>query len=375
MKFPSFKLEKFFEKWEFNTPFLLCASDNESLSMQELISLADDESLQLWENLHLGYTHVPGLPILRKEISNLYEGIDENGVGTFAGAEEAIYSIMNVLLQKGDHVIVPIPCYQSLATLPQKLGCTVSYLPIREEENGWHFAIEDLVSLLTPQTKLIVINFPHNPTSAHIDRLTLEKIIECAKSSNAYLLSDEVYRFSEHHPEQTLPPAASLYEKAISIGVMSKTFGLAGLRIGWLATQDDGLLKKCLDFKCYLSLCNSAPSELLALMALRAKDQIIERNLKIIRSHLERLDMFFDPHKGLFDWRRPNAGSTAFPKLLASVPINAFIEDLIAKEGVLLLPGSVYDFPGNYFRLGFGRKDLPEALARLERYIHNYLKE
>jgi aspartate/methionine/tyrosine aminotransferase len=148
MKFPSFKLEKFFEKWEFNTPYLLCASDNESLSVKELVALADEESLNLWENLQLGYTYVPGFPILRKEIARLYQGIDENGIGTFAGAEEAIYSIMNVLLQKGDHVIVPTPCYQSLFTLPQSLGCTVSPLPIREGKGGWYFDIEDLTTVL-----------------------------------------------------------------------------------------------------------------------------------------------------------------------------------------------------------------------------------
>ena len=374
MKFPSFKLEKFFEKWEFNTPYLLCASDNESLSVKELVALADEESLNLWENLQLGYTYVPGLPILRKEIAKLYQGIDENRVGTFAGAEEAIYSVMNVLLQKGDHVIVPTPCYQSLFTLPQSLGCKVSSLPIRERKGGWYFDIEDLTALLTPQTKLIVINFPHNPTSAHIDQATLAKIVEHARSVGAYLLSDEVYRFSEHQTQQSLPPAASLYEKAISVGVMSKTFGLAGLRIGWLATQDMDLLKKCLDFKCYLSLCNSAPSEILALIALRAKKQIIERNLNVIRANLEKLRSFFNQYKDIFEWKEPQAGSTAFPKLLLNTPIKAFVEDLIAKEGVLLLPGSVYDFPGNYFRLGFGRKDLPEALARLERYLHNHFK-
>jgi aspartate/methionine/tyrosine aminotransferase len=374
MKFPSFKLEKFFEKWEFNTPYLLCASDNESLSLKELLALADEESLCLWNNLQLGYTYVPGLPIIRKEIAQLYRGIDENGIGTFAGAEEAIYSVMSVLLQKGDHVIVPIPCYQSLLTLPQTLGCTISPLSIREGKDGWYFDIADLAALLTPQTKLIVINFPHNPTSAHIDQATLEKIVGHASSVGAYLLSDEVYRFSEHQAKQSLPPAANLYEKAISVGVMSKTFGLAGLRVGWLATQDADLLKRCLDFKCYLSLCNSAPSEILALMALRAKKQIIERNLSIIHSNLEKLDLFFNQHKEIFDWKKPRAGSTAFPKLLLNTPIDAFAEDLIAKEGVLLLPGSIYDFPGNYFRLGFGRKDLPEALARLERYLHNYYK-
>lgn len=372
MDLPPFKLEDYFVKWEFNAPYLLCSSDNETLSMKELLSFADQESLDLWDNLDLGYTPLPGHPLLRQEISKLYTKVKSEGIGTFAGAEEAIYAIMNVLIQKGDHVIVLSPCYQSLSTLPKELGAEVSPLPIRENIEGWQFDVQDLFKLMRTNTRLIVINFPHNPTSAHIDQSTLEKIIYCAKLSNAYLLSDEVYRFSEHQPGSSLPSAADLYEKAISIGVMSKTFGLAGLRIGWLATQDHEILKRCLDFKCYLSLCNSVPSEILAIMALRAKERIIERNLNIIRTNLDLLDTFFQKHRALFSWKRPRAGSTAFVKLLASTSVEDFVEDLISKEGVMLLPGSVYDFPGNYFRIGFGRKNLPEALNRLERYLKQY---
>jgi aspartate/methionine/tyrosine aminotransferase len=114
------------------------------------------------------------------------------------------YTLSALCIRQGDHVIVPTPCYQSLFTLPQSLGCTVSPLPIREGKGGWYFDIEDLTALLTPQTKLIVINFPHNPTSAHIDQATLAKIVEHARSAGAYLLSDEVYRFSEHQTQQSL---------------------------------------------------------------------------------------------------------------------------------------------------------------------------
>jgi len=374
MKLPVFKLEKYFDAYEFNAPYILCASDNESLSLKELLALADEESLELWENLRLNYTHVSGLPQLRKEIAKLYQNVREKTVGTFAGAEEAIFAAMNVILRPGDHIIVPTPCYQSLSTLPKELGAEVSLLPMKERGGGWVFDVEEFVKLVRPNTRLIVINFPHNPTGTHIDRATLERIVECARDANAYLFSDEVYRFSEHRPGSSLPAAADLYDKAISLGVMSKTFGFAGLRIGWLATQDAELLGSCLDFKCYLSICNSAPSEILALMALRAKERIIEKNLNIVRRNLELLDRFFEKYPKIFAWKRPTAGSTAFPKLLVSTPVADFAEDLVAKEGVMLLPGSVYEFPGNYFRLGFGRKDMPEALNRLERYIkHRFL--
>lgn len=371
MKPPIFKLEKYFAKHEFSAPYLLCSSDTETLSLKELLSLADEESSLLWENLHLGYTEVSGHPLLRQEIAKLYQNVNAKRIGTFSGAEEAIFAVMNILVRSGDHVIVPAPCYQSIYTLPKELGAEVSLLPMRESNGRWYFEIEDLKKILKPSTRLIVINFPHNPTSVHIDRSTLEEIVQCAKQTGAYLFSDEVYRFSEHKPEHLLPPAADLYDKAISLGVMSKTFGLAGMRIGWLATQDHEVLEACLDFKCYLSICNSGPTEILALMALRAKEKILTRNRQIICSNLTLLDQFFQQHSKLFAWKRPTAGSIAFPKLLASTSIDTFVEDLRLKEGVMLLPSSVYEFPGNYFRLGFGRRNMPEALSRLERYIKN----
>ena len=374
MKPPVFELEKYFEKHEFKAPYILCASDSESLSLKELLAMADEESLVLWENLRLGYTELRGSPLLRREIAKLYEQVDKSEVVVFAGAQEALFGAINTLVRAGDHVIVLQPCYQSLATLPKELGAEVIPLILKERGGSWHFDVQDLERLVTPKTRLIIINFPHNPTSVHIDLATLEQIIACARNVGAYLLSDEVYRFSEHRGS-SLPPAADLYEKAVSVGVLSKTFGLAGLRIGWLASQDRELIDDCLDLKCYLSLCNSASSEVLAIMALRAKEKIISRNLNIIRANLDLLDRFFQKYSHLFAWKRPQAGSTTFPKLLAPLSIGEFVDDLMTKEGVMLLPASVYKFPGNYFRIGFGRKDMPEALNRLEKFIKSTFRD
>lgn len=369
MQLPVFKLEKYFDRYEFKVSYNLCASDNESFSMKELLAMADDDTKTLWEDMRLGYTHVSGFPLLKREIAKLYKNMNDKTVGTFAGAEEAIFIAMNVILKPGDHVIVPTPCYQSLSTIPKELGADVSLLPMKERGGGWVFDVEELAKLVRPNTKMIIINFPHNPTGVHIDRFTLDQIVELAKGVGAYLFSDEVYRFSEHRPGASLPAAADLYGKALSLGVMSKTFGLAGLRIGWLATQDTELLEACLGYKCFLTICNSGPSEILALIALRARDQIIERNLNIVRRNLGLLDQFFEKFQKLFAWKRPTAGSIAFPKLLASMPIEEFADELVTREGVLILPGSLYNIPGNYFRIGFGRKDFPEALQRLERYV------
>jgi aspartate/methionine/tyrosine aminotransferase len=373
MKPPVFKLEKFFEKYEFSAPYILCASDNESISLKELLAMADDESLALWNSLALGYTYVAGLPLLCKEIAKLYQNVDEKGVLTFAGAGEGIFTVMNVLIRPGDHVIVPHPCYQSLAAIPKELGAEISRVSMKERGGGWTFDVEELLKLIRPNTRLIIINFPHNPTSVDCDRATMEKIVSGAKSVGAYLFSDEVYRFSEQREDQSFAFAADLYDRAISLGVTSKAMGLAGLRVGWIATQDPEIVQKCLDFKCYLSLCNSGPSEILTLMALRAKEKILRRNLQIIRYNLDVLDRFFQKHSKVFAWKRPLAGTTAFVKLLLPISIEDFVDDLVTKEGVMLLPGSVYDMPGNYFRLGFGRKNMPAALERLERYLRRHL--
>lgn len=373
MRLPFFKLENFFNTWEFKAPYLLCSSDNEALTLQELLSFCDCESKHLWENLNLGYTHSTGHPLLKEEISHLYTRVKKGGIGTFAGAGEALFAAIHVLLQPGDHVIAPTPSYQTFYDLPKALGAEVSLFPIKDIQGEWVFDVDDIKKLIRPNTRLIIINFPHNPTSLTIDKETLEAIVACARAVQAYLLSDEVYRFSERSP-LAMPPAADLYEKAISIGVMSKTFGLAGTRIGWLATQDQSLLARCMEFKCYTSLCNSGPSEILSVIALCAKDSIIQRNMQIIEENLSLLDTFFQNYSDIFRWKRPVAGSTAFPELLKPIKIENFVEDLIHEAGVLLLPGSVYEYPGNHFRLGFGRKNMPEALNRLEEYIQSNLR-
>ncbi|GCE26479.1 aminotransferase [Dictyobacter alpinus] len=369
MHIPNFKLERYFAQWEFVAPHLLSSSDVDGYQMNELLGLADQECQMLWKNLSLGYTESAGHPLLRQQIASLYQHISPEEILTFAGGEEAIFILMNVLLHSGDHAIVTWPGYQSLYTVAQSVGADVSLLELQEEQ-GWKLDTAKLRQTIRPNTRLIVINFPHNPTGAHLDRQTFEEITDIANEANAYLFSDESYRFLEYSPEQSLPGAADLGTKNISLGVMSKSFALAGLRIGWLATHDLALLQRVAAFKDYLSICNSAPSEILALIALRAQPQIIQRSLDIIQTNLVELDQFFARWSEVFSWQRPQAGSIAFPRLLLPQPINDFVLDLVQQEGVMLLPGSVYDHPGNHFRIGFGRKNMTESLSRLENYLH-----
>jgi aspartate/methionine/tyrosine aminotransferase len=154
---------------------------------------------------------------------------------------------------------------------------------------------------------------------------------------------------------------------------MSKSFALAGLRIGWLATRDEALLAKCASFKDYTTICSSAPSEILALIALRARDRVLARSLRIVADNLELLDGFFRRQSARFAWVPPRAGSVAFPRLLGDVPIDRFAAELVEAEGVLLLPASQFGYPGNHFRLGYGRENLPEALERLETHAERTL--
>jgi aspartate/methionine/tyrosine aminotransferase len=243
----------------------------------------------------------------------------------------------------------------------------VTLLRLREED-GWRLDVDEVRRALRPHTRLLVVNFPHNPTGALPDRATFDALCALAEERGLWLLSDEVYRLLEYASEDTLPAAVERSARAVSLGVMSKAFGLAGLRVGWLACRDGELLRRCAAFKDYTSICNAAPSEVLALMALRARKQVLARSRALIADNLTRLDAFFARHPGTFRWVRPRAGSVAFPRLLRDMPISDFCRALVEKEGVLLLPGDLYDFPGNHFRLGFGRANLPEALARLERF-------
>ncbi len=367
MRLADFKLERYFARYEFAAPYLLSSSDVEALRLPELLALADPESRALWDDLGLGYTESAGHPLLRREIAGLYEGIAPEETIVFSGAEEAIFAILNVTLGVGDHAVVTWPAYQSLHEVSRGTGAEVTLLPLHAEE-GWALDLAALRAAIRPNTRLIVANFPHNPTGALPDAATFAGLIDVARECGAWLLSDEVYRLLEYDPADRLPAAADRYERAISLGVMSKAFALAGLRIGWVATRDAELLRRLQAFKDYLTICNSAPSEVLALIALRAREAVLARSMGIIRGNLPEVDAFLARWPERFAWTRPRVGPIGFPHLLGGDSIDRFAADLVAAEGVMLLPGSVYDAPGEGFRLGFARHNLPDALARLERF-------
>lgn len=373
MLLPPFKLEEYFAKYEFVAPFMMGSSDSETHTLTELVSMADEECLSLWNNLKFTYTETHGLPLLREEIRKIYNTQDKDNILVFTGAEEAIYITMQVMLKRGDHVVVLTPCYQSLKDIPKAAGANITEISLDWKNNNWSFNLEKFKTVVTDKTKLVILNFPHNPTGFHPSQELFKAIIDIVKQQDAYLFSDEVYRFSEQNPADCLPNAVDCYEKAISLGVMSKSFGFPGLRIGWLASRDKSLLQDLASYKNYTSICNSAPSEMLSLIALRNKEHILQRNRGIAKNNLDLLDKFFNEYFDVYEWYRPTAGFINFPRLKLDVNIDHFAKQLIDEEGVIILPGTLFDNPNNHFRLGFGRRNLPEALERLERFTKKFI--
>lgn len=373
MRIADFALERYFARWEFAARHLLCASDVEGWPMRDLLDIADAESRALWDGLRLGYTESTGHPLLRAEIAALYDGVTADDVLVFAGAEEAIFCLANVLLGPGDHAAVTWPGYQSLYEVARATGAAVTLHELRESD-GWALDVDRLVASFRPETRLVVVNAPHNPTGMLPTHDEFAALVDACARAGVRLLVDEVYRFLELSAGDRLPAAAdALPGRGVSVGVMSKSFALAGLRIGWLATTDRDLLARCAAFKDYTTICSSAPSEILALIALRARDRVLARSREIVSANLVLLDAFFEAWAGTFDWVRPRGGSIGFPRLCADVPIDAFAADLVEAEGVLLLPGSAFGHPGNHFRVGFGRTDLPAALEGLARFAERTL--
>jgi len=364
MKIKPFKLERYFAKYEFTAKHLLSCSDCEPLLLKEVLTMADEEKLNLWNNLKLAYTESTGHPLLKHEISKLHTSIQTNEINVMV-PEEGIFVAMNCLLKKGDHLVSTFPGYQSLYQIAKSLGCRVSkWIP--KFNGNWKFDINTLKTLITPETKLLVINFPHNPTGASISKHELNEIVELCRKNGTLLFSDEMYRFLEYDPETRLPSACDIYENAVSLFGMSKSFALPGLRMGWLSSKNHKLMEKIGVFKDYTSICNNAPGEILSIIALQNKEKILHRNLNIIKDNLVFLDTFFEKHNDKFEWKKPITGPIAFPLLQNGLTISAFCDRLIEEEQTMLLPASVYGYHGNYFRIGFARKDLRVGLERLE---------
>ncbi len=366
MNLAPFRIEQYYGRHEFTAELMFSSSDAETITIGELLAL-EPGAADLLAVQRLGYTESPGAPSLRQAIASIYEACGAADVLVVAAAEEGIFAAYHALLGPADHVVVETPCYESALVLARSTGAEVTEWH-RRYADGWAHDLEELERILRPNTRLVYVNTPHNPTGTNMSRAVLDRVVELCAERGAWLFCDEVYREIEHDPGDRLPAACDLYERAISLGSMSKTYGLPGLRLGWLASRDRGALDRVLDFKHYTTISSSAPSELLSEIALRHRDLLAGRNRSIVLANLPLLDAFFERHAQTFSWVRPNASPIGFPRVEGVGEVTAFCERLVTETGVLLLPGTVYDEP-EHVRFGYGRANMPEALARLESWL------
>ncbi len=369
---PEFRLESYFGIWEFKARHHLTASDAQTLTLDALLEMADAEDLKRWNALTLGYIPSEGTAELRRAVADTYETVSAEEVLCFAGAEEGLYCAMHALLGPEDHAVVLVPNYQSMESVPSSI-CQVSGIALHAQ-NGWHLDLDELHAALRPNTRVVAVNFPNNPTGRIVGAATFDRVVEICRERGIYLFSDEVYRGIERDDRKRLPQASDLYERALSLNVVSKAYGLPGLRVGWIACRDRDARTRMVQLKHYLSICNSAPSEILACIALKGRNRILARNRDLASSNLAKLDAFFARHEDRFDWYSPDGGCIAYPRYLGSDGVEHFCAQLVERGGVLLLPASLYrsnllPSPPDRFRIGYGRYGMDEALAAFDSFL------
>lgn len=369
---PEFRLETYLGKWEFAARHHMTASDAESLAIGELLALAGPGAVDRFLAQPLSYTEPYGAPDLRAAIAATYEACAAEDILCFAGAEEGVYAFYRTLLDEGSHVIVVTPNYQSAESVPAAI-CEVTGVALADHE-GWTLDIDRVAAAVRPNTRAVYINFPHNPTGKILERPRYDALVELCRKHGIYLLSDEAYRLIERDPALRLPQAADVYERGVSLNVMSKAYGLPGLRVGWIACRDRDLLERMVRYKHYLSICNSAPSERLAVVALGVADAILTRTRAFARAGLAKTQEFLAEFEHLFESYTPDGGVVMYPRYKGADGVEAFAKRLVEESGIVVLPPSVYrsaltPTPADRFRLGYGRAGIDAGLAAFRAHL------
>jgi aspartate/methionine/tyrosine aminotransferase len=375
-----FALEVHFSEWEFKARHHLTASDMESMTVRDLLDLGTDADREAFNATSLGYTETWGAPDLRAAIASTYDTMAQDNILTLAGAGEGLYALARVLLGPDDHAIVPTPNYQSAETVPAAI-CATTGIPMREERGYWRLDVDAVKAAIRPNTRLISLNFPHNPTGALMPRADLDALITLARANGIYILCDEVYRGVELDPDLRMPQIADVYERGISLNVLSKAYGLPGLRIGWLASADRDILQRVERYKHYLSICNAAPAERLGVIALAARDQIFARNRALLQRNLADFEALLSDFPGLIEFTAPEGGCVAYPRYTGPGTVDTFCADLIENHGILLLPSAMYrsdlgPTPTDRFRIGLGRdRAVADGLTAMRCYFEDHRAE
>ncbi len=374
---PDFALEVYFSKHEFTAKYHLTASDAQTVTINELLALGSDADRKAFGELGLGYTTTWGSEELRAAIASTYAHIDPEHVLVFGGAQEAMFWAMQIFVGPGDHALVSVPNYQSMESVTIATGAEVTGFPLWEGEGStlkWTLDVERLKNMIKPNTRVIAVNFPNNPTGFVPDHTTWQSLVELCEERNIFLYSDEVYRGLELDASKRISQAADAGTKGVSLNVMSKAYGMPGLRIGWIAAQDRALLQRFERAKHYTTICSSGPSEFLATIALRNAESIAERNRNIMRANLPTLEATMARCEGIVEWKAPDGGCVMFPRYLGDEGIEAFAESLVQERSAVILPASIYksqllDIPNDRFRLGMGRANPEAGWAELEAHL------
>lgn len=370
MRMPEFLLEDHFARYKAACRFNLTSSDVEGVSIYELVEHMDDEVGQLWSGATLAYGPSGGHPLLRQEIAKQYKHAHAEDVMVFTGATEAIFAVLNVLLEPGDHAVVVGPIYQLLADLPGAAGAEVTRVDLRYEDD-WILDPGRVQAAVTPKTRVIVVNFPNNPTGALPSREVFAELAEIADLAGAVLLSDELYRGLElsAHALQ-LPAGSDVGPAVISVSAVSKVYGLAGARIGWVVCRNPAMKEALKTFKYWSSLSNSVPSELLALAALRRRNELLRRGREFVAASMTRLEQLVTDHQDHLEWVRPRAGTTAYPRLRHGSSTD-LAQWLAQQHSIFVAPSSVIPTPGEHLRIGLGRADIVDGLEQLDRALRS----
>lgn len=371
MKIKVFGVEQWMNEWETKCAYNVAETCVESITVKELLQMAGVTPEQMTQDLmskKLTYGWIEGSTKVRELIAGLYQKQSAANVVTTHGCIGANMLIHETLVEPGDHVISVIPTYQQHYSIPESFGANIETLRLKPE-NGFLPDLNELRAMVKPDTKLICINNPNNPTGALMDEAMLREICDIAKSVDAWLLCDEVYRGLTQDGAYS-PSVADLYEKGISTGSMSKVFSLAGLRFGWIAAPKE-LIAAVLYHRDYNTISVGMLDEYFAELALQAKDKILERNRAIIRENLQILDDWVK-NTPRVSYVKPKAGTTAFVHIDTKLSSHEFCERLVKEKGVMFTPGSALHTEG-FVRVGFANNK--EVLKKGLELTAEFLKE
>lgn len=369
MQIAPFETEHFYAKHEFNTPYQLCNSDCETINISTLLDMADMSLEQMGQEA-LGYTESQGNPHLRELIAGAYGGVQPDDVMMLGTPVEGIYLAARALLNPGDEVVVLSPAYDALINMFEHVvgAANVKKWAFEPTADAWKLSLETLRNHITEETKMLVVNFPHNPTGFLPSTDMQRELAQIAEEHGIWIFSDEMYFGLVHSGTPTIPSMADVTKRAVVLSGLSKTYGLPGLRTGWLIVQDQATRDQLMNWKFYTSICPPGPSEFLAIAAMRVWEELRDRNIAQIEQNLLLADEFFARWPALFTWRRPMAGSTALVGY--NVPsVEAVAAQLAEEVGVLIHPGTTLGSDDQHMRMGFGRSGFGKALGQFEEWL------